>query len=333
MDVLTHHKALSASLSVSSNTSLSSPLGVSLTLFLSILAVSSAGCDTPDAPPSAFEPQRINTGGDTSGGESASSGAQLTLGELSYQESLEGMWVHYSQVSTCVDIGSSLEQFNRSLYLVELNELPHGGIIETWEACEIDLTPVITVQARVPERLRASVYPLETRSGQVSGAPPEQFYVSGPLIELWGVSMDDPRVDPMPVDADDERISDTDGDGQVGVTLSLGDACEAYMIQRRQSSYTGSLTAPHLIEGEILSVTEQLILDASAPLCKTSYQTRSHPERSIFTRVRVDGRAGSFNLDADQDGTVSCDEVLAARNVLFDQIFELREVDDSSCQL
>jgi hypothetical protein len=253
--------------------------------------------------------------------------------ELTYQETLDGVWAHYSQASTCVDIGSSLEQINRTLYRVKLTQKPHGGITEEWEACEIDLTPVISVQVRVPERLRQSLYPLTTNAGQVVGSPPQQLYVSGPVVELWGVAMDEPTLDPMPVDADDERIYDMDGDGEIGTTIQIGDTCQAYMVQRGQTSYSGVLTAPDVVEGEALSVTEQLIIEASSPLCKTSYQTRSQPDRSFFKRVRIDGRGGSLNFDLDDDGDVSCEELMMGRDALFDQYFEAQEVDDESCRL
>ena len=302
-------------------------------LTTSLLALWLSACHAPEPPESAFSPQESasTNGGETAGGEQLSAGAEAQ--EPTYQERFNGTWAHYSQISTCVDIGSSLEQLNRSLYRVKVEELEHGGMIEEWEACEIDLTPVISVRAQVPEALRQSVYPMETRRGQVVGAPPLRHYMSGPMVELWGVRMDEPSVDPMPADAADDRIYDMDEDGEPAVTLKLGDTCQAYMVQRRVNSYYGALIEPGLIEGEALSVTEQLIIDASSPLCKTSYQTRSHPSRSHFRRARVDGTGGSLNLDQDGDGDVTCAELMMGRDLLFSQHFETQEVDDESCRL
>ena len=296
--------------------------------FLLIMIMMQQGCEAPSPPSSAFASL------DRSGGQDNQPDLmEIDLDNLVYLPTLDGQWAHYSQISTCVDIGSSLEQINRSIYRVSLRQTPHGGIVEEWEACEIDLTPVISVKARVPEMLRSRVYPLETRLGQVVGAPPEQYYASGPVIELWGIQFDDALVDEMPQEAMDERIFDMDEDDQPGVTLQIGDACEAYMAQRRISRYQGKLLAPDIMSGEAFSVTEQLILDASSPICKTSYQTRSNPERSQFVRVRIDGKSGGLNLDLNEDGEVSCMELSQGRELLFDRAFELQEVEDESCRL
>ena len=301
-------------------------------IYLSLIigGISLSACEAPAPPSSAFAPIDSNAGEEVVEG---SSDAGDERRELTYQETLDGFWAHYSQVSTCVDIGSSLEQLNRTLYRVKLIQQSHGGMTEEWEACEVDLTPVIGVRARVPEALRKSIYPITTKAGQVVGAPPDQRYVSGPLVELWGVVMDEPTLDPMPVDEEDERIEDTDEDGHAGATLQIGDTCEAFMAQRGQAIFTGVLTAPDVVEGDALSVTEQFIIDASSPLCKTAYQTRSHPRRSSFKRVRIDGRGGSLDLDLDGDGEVTCAELLMGRDSLFEQYFEVQEVDDVSCRL
>ena len=287
-----------------------------------------SACQAPEVPNTGFEPQQITENNESN---------ELQNGEgnrsLSYQATLDGYWVHYSQVSTCVEIGSSLEQYNRSLYLVHVTQSTHGALSERWEACEIDLTPVISVKAQVPEALRDSVYPIDTRGGQVVGSPPNQYYTSGAFLELWGINMEDPLIDPMPFTSDDRRVYDMDEDGEVGVTLQIGDACMAYMVQRRITHYYGDLTAADRIDGEALSVTEQLIIEASAPICKTAYQTRSNPKRSHFSRIRVDGLGGAVNLDINDDGTVDCTEVQMARNQLFVETLMITELDHDQCSV
>jgi hypothetical protein len=293
-----------------------------------VVAMTLNACEAPPPPQGHFETQTsIFMGGQEQ------NQADDEARKLSYQSALDGDWVLFSQVSTCVDIGSSLEQYNRSLYLIHVTQSAHGGLTEVWEACEIDLTPVISVRAQIPEALRQSVYPLETRRGQVVGTPPEQRYTSGALLELWGVVMDEPLIDAMPTTPADERLFDMDEDGEAGVTLQIGDACMAYMAQRRITHYHGQMIAPDRIEGEALSVTEQYIIDASAPICKTSYQIRSNPARSHFSRVRVDGRGGAINLDINGDEKVDCTEVQAARNQLFVETLILIELDHDACSI
>lgn len=294
----------------------------------SVAIILGSACQAPEPPPTKFTPQQVQDNNDTAeqeGGEEVRS--------LSYQATFDGYWIHYSQVSTCVEIGSSLEQYNRSLYLVHVTQSKHGALSERWEACEIDLTPVISVKAQVPEALRESVYPIDTRGGQVVGNPPQQYYTSGAFLELWGINMEDPLIDPMPMTADDQRLYDMDEDGEVGVTLQIGDACMAYMAQRRITHYYGDLTAADRIDGEALSVTEQYIIDASAPICKTAYQTRSNPSRSHFSRLRVDGLGGAVNLDLNDDGIVNCNEVQMARNQLFVDTLMITELDHNQCSI
>ena len=248
-------------------------------------------------------------------------------GEVEFTRSPNGVWAHWSEVSTCVDIGQSIEQINRTLYRVEIEATPQGTLRETWQACQIELTPVISVQAQVPEPLRQSVYPFEHRSAQQIGLPPDVTYLSGPVIETWGVELNDSLLDEMPTELDDERIYDQDQDEKPGVTLQIGQACEAYMLQRRITRYVGQFTQGDQIEGRAYSTTEQKILDASSPLCKTAYQTRSNMERSRFTRIRVDGQAGSLNLDLDEDGEVKCTEILSA------SLFSDLVIDHDQCVL
>ena len=178
---------------------------------------------------------------------------------------------------------------------------------------------MINVQARVPEALRQSVYPLTTQQGLLVGNPPQQIYNSGPVAEIWGVQFDNPLIDPMPSLVDDERIYDMDEDGELGVTLYIGDTCLAYMTQRRITHYQGELVEPDEIRGEALSTTEQYIMEASAPICKTAYQTRSNPNRSQFARIRIDGQGGAMNFDENQDGKVDCTELLSQRERLLNR--------------
>jgi len=297
--------------------------GAAMILTLSVMA-----CEAPSAPESAFSDQAQPSGAEA-GAEEPAQGGGPALEELTPLPRLDGQWLHLSEVSTCVDLGSSIEQLNRSLYLVSVTQRPNGGLIERWEACEIELTPVISIQASVPEALRASVYPIELHQGQATGLGLERRYSSGALVELWGLSLEEPVTEPFPTEPSDERIFDSDADGQPGATLMIGSACEAYLAQRRVTHFMGAQVGFGRLEGEAISSTEQLIIDASSPICKTPYQTRDNPARSRWVRVRVDGQGGAYDLDLDGDGTLRCDELASARA----ELFELLEPDDERCRV
>ncbi len=309
---------------------LSKRVNLSLYILFYLLIIGHSACEAPPVPQGYFQTQSVD---EIEAGTQLAESAGDTPNMSRYLESLDGYWLHYSQVSTCVDIGSSLEQINRSLYLVKVIQSDHGGLEETWEACQIDLTPVISVQARVPDALRQSVYPLTTQQGILVGTPPKPSYSSGPMAEIWGIRFEQNLLDPMPTEPDDERIFDMDNDGEIGVTLYIGDTCLAYMTQRRVSHYQGEMVAPDEIQGQALSVTEQYIIDASAPICKTAYQTRSNPQRSHFNRIRVDGLGGALDFDQNQDGNIDCEEVLSQRQRLFPSRLQVMEVDHEACSL
>lgn len=297
------------------------PLKVFILISLCLLS-----CEAPEAPDSQFSAQKIEETDIAAMTELAVGDNRDSIPPLA---TLDGTWVHLSEVSTCVDLGNSIEQINRSLYLVQSEQQSNGALIEHWEACEIELTPIITIQASVPEALRQSVYPIETHNAQSSGVGLSRRYSSGPLVELWGLTMEEATTDPFPTEADDQRILDLDADGYPGVTLFIGGACEAYLAQRRVTHFIGRQVAFGRLEGEALSNTEQLIIDASSPICKTPYQTRSNPERNRWVRERVDGVGGARNYDLNADGVVSCDEIRLATS----ELFEVMTPDDQTCRI
>ena len=158
------------------------------TALVVVLSLLVAGC-APPAPPGVFSAQS---------GEPAPADAGLDRGgALEWLPNRSGTWLHWSEVSTCVEIVRSIEQINRSLYLVEIEEAPHGGLQERWRTCEIELTPVIGQQARVPDILRESSAPLPAEGAMIIGHGEALNYLSGPVIELWGVELERPVSEPF----------------------------------------------------------------------------------------------------------------------------------------
>ncbi|MEE2643873.1 MAG: hypothetical protein VYD19_02960 [Myxococcota bacterium] len=287
---------------------------------LSIVPLFLSACD-PSPPTSPFSAQQVQR---RDLGFAADAGA-----ELNWLPTLDGTWLHYSEVSTCVEIARSLEQINSSLYLVEVSDRPHGGLSERWTLCEVSLTPVLGQRARVPDALRESLSPLINERGLRIGDEEKAEYLSGPIVELWGARFDEPVSEAFVTGEDDPRIFDSDDDGERAATLLVGDACEVQLVQRRITQYQGLFSTPVVFVGGAWSVTEQLILEATQPLCETRYRLRSHPEGSRFIRRRVDGAGGALNLDKDGDGSISCEEVQGSLELLF----QPREVDDLSCNV
>jgi len=235
-------------------------------------------------------------------------------------DSIDGTWLVFGEISTCVSIFEVEELLQSSLYIVETETVDPPRVTEVWDACDIELSPILGLQSIITSALLAGAYPITIEDGMSAGGAEGAGYTSGPLPELWGLEMVDPLREPFPDAVDDARIVDSDLDGQPGATLLVSDnLCETYLAQRSISNYQGQLVAPDEIRGSLFSVTEQLRIDATTALCQSGYETQSNQARSTFTRIRVDGRGNSINLDLNADGAITCDEVVDAADALFER--------------
>ena len=311
------------------------------------LVLGSACVPEPDGS-GLFDAQQVglvDAGGDGSG----------SPGEVNAEVVLEldGTWLHYHQMSTCVDVGQgSFELVNRTLYIVESTESgdDFGTLRESWTACDIELSPVLGLTPRVPPGQYAFGYPFETEQGLVTATAVGGRYASGAVAELWGLTMDAPVSEPMPsladctrvsgdpaaVSCDDPRVIDMDQDGLPGITLTFNDGvCQAFVVQRTTNYFQGEFVRPDRIVGNpagpyggAVGYTGQVILDATTTLCTTTYSTRSNDAYSGWARQRIDGQGGALNLDADGDGVIRCDEVVDIAPSLFNR----RPSDDDLCE-
>lgn len=293
-----------------------------------------------------FDDQQVGTVDGGSGDSVGDVDAQIV-------PTIDGTWLHYHQMSTCVDLGqASVELVNRTLYIVESEESADefGTLTERWTACDIELSEVFGLLPRITPALLEHGFPFETRQGLVTGTSIGARYASGAVPELWGLEMDEPASEPMPsnddctrvpgdasaVSCDDDRIIDMDRDGNPGATLRFNDGvCEAYVVQRTTNFFQGQFVRPDRIEGNpdgpfggAVGVTGQVVLDATTSFCTTEYETRSNDAFSGWARQRIDGRGGALNLDANGDGSITCDEVVDAGP----QLFARRANNDDSCE-
>jgi hypothetical protein len=299
-------------------------MGVLMTHRLATLIVvaAAAACAPPETPTDGNFEDQSTFGTDSGVGD---------LGEINATvvPTIAGTWLMYSQASTCVDFVVQSETYKRSLYIIETTQDDSGVTQERFIACEIELSEVFGLLPSVTPAMLVTSYPIDTVGGLVTGTAVGGGYSSAPLSELWGLEMDDPVNDLFPTESDDSRIVDSDGDGNPGATLVFGNFCEAYIAQRTLSHYFGAYVTPDRIEGTIVSTSRQLTVDATQTLCASNYEIRSNGPRNHFLRIRVDGEGDSLNLDADGDGSVTCDEVVPFKDVLFERI----PIDDDSCAI
>ena len=290
------------------------------------------GCPPDEGPERVgFEEQVFDASGD------ASFPTELTRETGAEKVDLvDGIWLHYSQLATCVDVGSqSFDNLNRTLYIVDVTQDEFGIAEETWLGCDVVLSPVLNLVPALRRENLEVIYPVVTEGGLAATTTIGAGYASPPVAELWGLELENPLTDALPVSAEDDRIIDSDDDGNPGATLVFGtNICEAFVTQRTSAIYSGRFVTFDRIEGIAVSTTEQFVIDASTSFCRTRYMTRPNDERSTFARQRIDGQGGSLNLDTDRDGTITCEDLLAGEpsyEVLIEALFDFLPLDDDVC--
>lgn len=275
------------------------------------------GCELERGESDVADQQRVDVGVD------AGSLGDVGLGVGPGAGTMTGTWLLYHERSTCV---AGQEQLTHAAYVVDMHQ-QGATVVEDRQLCRADLTPMFGMQVRIPDAVYEGIEFVPVDRGLVSTLRVGGTYVSATEVGLWGLEMDDPLVDSMPDEAEDVRVVDGDDDGQPGVTFVVGASCERYQSQRQIIKYRGSFSAPNQIDGRSTGVTDIAVFGGSDDLCAIAPAVRSNDAHSRFRMVRVDGRGGSFDADADADGRISCDEALAVSHRVLDE----REVDHDNC--
>lgn len=124
-----------------------------------------------------------------------------------------------------------------------------------------------------------------------------------------GAELDDPGRDPLPRDADDPRVVDSDGDGHPGVTVDVDGLVsgQVFLAQRLVRGLRGTVGGDGRMTGTVTGTGEQEVIGASNGILRTftpEFEHNPDPERNTFVWVPVP-------LDS------TCESVLADRDSLF----------------
>ncbi|MEL6180326.1 MAG: hypothetical protein AAFS10_15295, partial [Myxococcota bacterium] len=234
----------------------------------------------------------------------------------------------------------------RTRYLLKLDIRQEGTqLTETYDVCQVSNTPLLNLITTVPRAVLRASSGFQVAS-HLLGTDNNQGYVGGIQTHLWGLQMDNPTTDPFPTpiqmdsngepilddngnfipDESHPNLIDSDADGNPGATLDLGGgACKVYMIQRALTSAVGNVQPDGTISGIPYSRTQQFIMTADNPICGQSFETFSNNAFSSMKMWRAD--AFGFNIDADGNGSISCEELIAVE----DQIVTWTEPDNDRC--
>lgn len=124
-----------------------------------------------------------------------------------------------------------------------------------------------------------------------------------------GVNLADAMNDPLPVDADDERIVDEDEDGHPGVTVGIkafGMEAELYVVRRERGYWDVEMVEDGHFRGSIHDTSEQSVIGASEEIFKINLKSEQHPEaiKSYAELVKID------NID-------DCDDLVLQLKTIF----------------
>jgi hypothetical protein len=279
-----------------------------------LLLISAAACE-PVVSPSTFPAQIQDVvSSDVAAGEvAASPGGVMT-----------GVWALATDWSSCAELGDRAEVRARSLTRVAMTQ-KSNRLIEQREICRIESTPALGMTTVVPPAALAAVNPLLVESLALDDGAGGQAYASGVEVQLWGLQLQDPLGDAMPVSAQDPRIVDADLDGHPGVTYELGGICSMYISQRSLAVVTAVRGKDGAFTGGAVRTNEQLIVGATQGICQAPHVVHSNDKHNHVRLVRVD--AQGLALDDDGNGTVTCAEIIANQAKIITWV----EADDTRC--
>lgn len=291
-----------------------------LALALAACATSLAACE-PELGPTAFEDQIIDAG--TEDVTATELGGGRGAGDMN------GTWLMVHEQSNCVTLpGASLSGEALSVTFEIVNLTQEGNrLYEDRDICAINLYPVLGFDNVFPIEASRSSNPILIDDSYVTGLEVGSTYVSGYEHQLFGVTMDDPTVEPMPESAEDTRVTDGDGDGNPGTTILVAGDCGMWISQRSSIRYFGRFVTPNQIAGESATLYGQTVLGSSTLLCRIPREVTPNDPAARFELSRIDGRGGAVSFDDNGDGTIDCDEVLSRQ----ESLWTYRDPDDSNC--
>ncbi len=240
-----------------------------------------------------------------------------------------GQWALFHEDHHCLAaVGDTIENVVSTWFRVDIEDLsgPPANAgdprlqRESARLCNQEISPVLfDLVSHIPQAIPESMAPVVTDS-TLLGEDAGDAYVSGLQLDLWGVAgvTED---DEMPTEGDDPRVTDQEGDDSPGATISLWDAdgndgCFISIVQRTTARRTGKIIDASRIEGSFIGDLTQRVLEATSPLCASDNAITDGGRPSRFVLLRIDGNAGSPDLDSNGDANVSCGELLSASSAL-----------------
>lgn len=206
---------------------------------------------------------------------------------------LEGTWAMiqvYPRIAVLPLVGES----SQVSYVIQLVDVEQDNELLTMNdtycfTSIVDSSLLATTE--IPDTFIAGLRP-QPREATLRVRGETITFVQEPYVEVRGATLDDMLEDALPVDPDDPRVIDQDGDGFPGMTVNVNlmglIEAQIYVVQRVQYQLFGILSSDR-IEGTIEWADEQVVLAATNPMLMADSTGYPDPDLSkhIFIMIRA----------------------------------------------
>lgn len=160
--------------------------------------------------------------------------------------------------------------------------------------CFTDATPsTFLFKTNIADTTMQSIRP-ETRTATLSLDDCDFRFTQDWYTEIRGALLEDPENDPLPIDPEDSRLVDLEGDGHPGMTIHASIlglfTGECYAVQRYRYRLEGTVFDANTIIGLIDWTSEQTVVAATNSLFMESFSddTDPDPTKHQFVMIRID---------------------------------------------
>lgn len=211
-----------------------------------------------------------------------------------------GHWA-FVHVTTAISDAPLLGKLTTETRAVGLADLERDGakLQLTETVCSLRTSsPTPFVKTTYPPSFQRAVSG-NVRRARVEEASGQRWFVLPRAWTAQGARLQDVARDPLPADANDDRLYDADGDGAPGLTVRVDGMVggEIRVVTRGWTSARVPLRSADLIEGPLAWFTDQSVVDVTNRLLAHQPTTAPHPDtrRSWFRMIRL--RAGATCKD------------------------------------
>jgi len=182
---------------------------------------------------------------------------------------------------------------------------------ETHIACSIVSSPVLGASVTIPREALLTISPIFVRSTLIE-QDGELQYTGGTQYQIWGIRLNDPLTEPLPTSeeyATDPRIFDAENDGNPGATFLAVGGCEIHTIMRTLSNMRGTMQEDGSIIGTGDTISQQINFPTGGSLCSAAWNSFPNTKDNTARMIRID--EFGLDLDGNDDGDITCDEIMA----------------------